>query len=80
MGSSKGRAAEKNLGLFLSPTLPGGGGFLVPMNNLNVGPGEPGPGDEWEVPSEPIDGTAGEAVATTEPAGSAKEGPQQPDR
>jgi len=45
--------AEKNLGVFLSPSVPGGGGFLVPMDNLNVGPGKPGPEDEWEVPPGP---------------------------
>ena len=48
--------AEKNLGLFLNP---GGsaaqGGYLVPMDNLNVGPGKPGPGDEWKVPMGPLE-------------------------
>ena len=42
---------EKNLGLFLTPADgASGGGFVVPMDNLNVGPGKPGPGDDWKVP------------------------------
>jgi hypothetical protein len=46
-------AREKNLGLFMSPDLgQGGGGFLVPMTTLEVGPGEPGPGDDWKMPKE----------------------------
>jgi hypothetical protein len=47
--------AEKNAGVFLSPTDMGGGGFVVPMKPLNVGPGEPGPGDEWHMPDEPAE-------------------------
>ena len=43
--------AEEKLGLFFSPTIQGGGGFLIPMGGLNTGPGEPGPGDEWRVPA-----------------------------
>ncbi len=62
--SNKRRVAERNLGVFLNP---GGGasegGYLVPMDNLNVGPGEPGPGDEWRLPMAPgaseDEGTAG---------------------
>jgi hypothetical protein len=53
--ASKKRVAEDNLGAFLSPTDMGGGGFMVPMQNLNVGPGRPGPGDEWHVPTGPLD-------------------------
>jgi hypothetical protein len=61
--SNKRRVAERNLGLVLSPSgLAGQGGYLVPMGNLNVGPGEPGPGDEWHMPMAPgeveDDGTA----------------------
>jgi len=25
------------------------------MDNLNVGPGKPGPGDEWQVPMGPLE-------------------------
>jgi hypothetical protein len=47
--------AEKNLGLFFSPTMQGGGpGFLVP-EPLSVGPGKPGPEDDWQVPSGPVE-------------------------
>jgi hypothetical protein len=54
--SNKRRVAEKNLGLFLNPGgAAGEGGYLVPMDDLNVGPGEPGPGDEWRVPTGPVE-------------------------
>jgi hypothetical protein len=49
--SNKRRVAEKNLGLFLTPADgASGAGFVVPMDNLNVGPGKSGPGDEWTMP------------------------------
>jgi hypothetical protein len=52
--SNKRRVAERNLGVFLSPGGSAGeGGYVVPMNNLNVGPGEPGPADEWHMPTAP---------------------------
>jgi hypothetical protein len=51
--------SEKKLGLFYSPSMQGDGGFLVPMNPLTAGPGEPGPEDEWHVPP------AGEPAAET---------------
>ena len=63
MAKSKKRIAEKNLGLFLAPDMgSGAGGFLVPTRTLEVGPGDPGPGDEWAFPktptgSKPNDGT-----------------------
>jgi len=53
--SDKRRVAEENLGVFLSPSDMGGGGFLVPMKSLTVGPGMPGPEDEWHVPTGPLD-------------------------
>jgi hypothetical protein len=54
--SNKRRVAEKNLGLFLNPGgAAGEGGYLVPMDDLNVGPGEPGPGDQWRVPTGPVE-------------------------
>ncbi len=59
--------AEKNLGLFLNPADMWGGGFLVPMNPLTMGPGEPGPADEWEFPAEPPEG-GGENESTPDPA------------
>jgi hypothetical protein len=55
MGNKK-RVAEKNLGLFLTPADgASGAGFVVPMANLNVGPGEPGPEDEWTMPAGPLE-------------------------
>ena len=54
--SNKRRVAETNFGLFSNGPADGSGGFLVPMDNLNVGPGEPGPGDEWHVPTGPVTG------------------------
>ena len=52
---SKKRTVEKNLGLFTAPSDMDGGGFLVPMTGLNVGPGKPGPGGEWRMPEGPIE-------------------------
>ncbi len=72
MGSNKRRAAEKNLGLFLSPGGDYGGGILTPMNSLNLGPGEPGPGDEWHIPADQIDGPTTENAPAAEPAGSSE--------
>jgi hypothetical protein len=57
--------AEKNLGVFFNGPEDGSGGFLVPMDNLNVGPGQPGPEDEWQIPTQP-EGTG--ADSTPEPA------------
>ena len=62
--------AEISLGLFL---VPGG-----EMRALTVGPGEPGPGDEWRVPTEP--GSATATVPDTEPAQSREDQPPRPDR
>jgi|ERR1035437_498630 hypothetical protein len=68
MGDEKAAEGEKNLGLFMSPPTPGGGGIFTPMNSLRVGPGEPGPGDDWEFPKEPVDGAAVENVPAAQPA------------
>ncbi len=45
------RAGAENEVAFISSPTPdhGGSGFYVPINPLRVGPGEPGPGDEWHV-------------------------------
>jgi len=68
MGDERAPEGEKNLGLFMSPPTPGGGGILTPMNSLTVGPGEPGPGDDWEFPKEPVDGATVENVPAAQPA------------
>ena len=69
MGNKK-PAAERNLGLFLSPTgAAGQGGYLVPMDNLNVGPGKPGPGDKWEMPVAPEEIEGAGATVPVAPEG-----------
>jgi len=43
--------AEENLGVFLNPSgASSGGHYIVPLKPLHVGPGKPGPGDEWHLP------------------------------
>jgi len=75
MGDDKQRAAEKNLGLFANAGGATPSGFLVPMDDLNVGPGEPGPEDEWEFPPAQVDGATGENPQTAQPAESKESGP-----
>jgi len=72
MGDDKQREAEKNLGLFANA---GGATPSVPMDELNVGPGEPGPEDEWEFPPAQVDGATGENPQTAQPAESKESGP-----
>ena len=64
--SDERRTAVRNAGAFLGPGMSGGGGMLVamPMNSLTVGPGEPGPEDDWKFPEE----TAAEDAAIRKPA------------
>jgi hypothetical protein len=67
--SDKPRAAVQNAGAFLTPDMGGGVGLIpVPMNALNVGPGEPGPEDEWKMPLGPLDEIVAEDEAVLEPA------------
>ena len=49
--SDKRREAEDNAGVFLADR----GAVVVPIHGLNVGPGRPGPGDEWHVPAGPVE-------------------------
>ena len=49
--SKKRRVAEDNAGVFLADR----GVVVVPIHGLNVGPGKPGPGDEWIVPTGPTE-------------------------
>ena len=61
------RTAERNAGAFLSPTDISGGMIPTPMNSLTVGPGQPGPEDEWKIPLGPIDELTRKDDAVPEP-------------
>jgi hypothetical protein len=52
--SDEKRVPEKKVGLYVDPSGMGGGGFVVPMDGLNAGPGDPGPEDEWHMPAESV--------------------------
>jgi hypothetical protein len=41
---------------------------MAVMSSLRLGPGAPGPGDEWTFPARPIDETEGPNVTESEPA------------
>jgi hypothetical protein len=42
------------------------------LKNLYLGPGEPGPGDEWKMPAGPTDEMVTEEDRTAEPANSSR--------
>jgi hypothetical protein len=66
--SDERRTAVRNAGAFLSPDMGGGGGMIpAPTNSLNVGPGEPGPEDDWRLPMGPIDEVVADAEAVPVP-------------
>jgi hypothetical protein len=44
------------------------------MKNLYLGPGEPGPGDEWRMPAGPVEEVASIAEDTPEPDRSGRPG------
>lgn len=73
--SDKRRVAERNRALMINPS-DTGGALMVSTNGLFVGPGEPGPGDEWHFPPQPIVGTSGETVPPDDAAGSNEDGPR----
>jgi hypothetical protein len=60
------RTAEPNVGAFLGDV--GVGLVPMPTNTLHVGPGDPGPEDEWKIPAQPDDEAAGKLDAAPEPA------------
>jgi hypothetical protein len=41
----------ESIGIFLGSRSP----IAVPLKPLRVGPGEPGPGDEWRLPTGPLE-------------------------
>jgi hypothetical protein len=65
--SNKPRVAERDRTLMI-PIADMGGQVAVSTNALFVGPGEPGPEDDWQIPPESLDGTPSETIATTEAA------------
>ena len=50
--SNRRRVAERNIGAFYSPDQPIP---MPPLNALNDGPGKPGPGDDWRMPTGPLE-------------------------
>jgi hypothetical protein len=67
--SDKRPVAVRNAGAFLGPDMGGGGGIVpAPTNALNVGPGVPGPEDEWKIPVGPIDDIPAEREPVPVPA------------
>ena len=66
MGDQR-RTAERNAGAFLGLDGSGGGPIPTPVNAINLGPGEPGPGDEWKIPAWPEDEVKRAEEATPEP-------------
>jgi hypothetical protein len=66
--SDEERTPEQDADTLLGPGMSGGGVMPVamPVNALNVGPGEPGPGDEWKFPEKAA--TKGAAVRKPVPA------------
>lgn len=62
--SNKRRVIERNAGAFLgSSMMP----IPAPANALYDGPGQPGPGDDWHMPTEPIDEIGGQDDVIVEP-------------
>jgi hypothetical protein len=63
--------AKTSLGVFLAPA-----GAVRP---LTVGPGDPGPGDEWHVPEAQLPGATTATALHTEPPQPAQDQPLRPD-
>ena len=76
--SNKPRVAERDHTLMI-PISDMGGQVAVSTNALFVGPGEPGPGDDWQLPPESPEEASGETIATTEAAPPAKDKSRRPD-
>ncbi len=65
--SNRRRVVERNAGAFLGPDLLA----AAPMNALYVGPGQPGAGDDWRMPTDHPDETAAQDDVIVEPVQSA---------
>ena len=63
--SNKRRVVVRNAGAFLGSS--GLGPLPAPMNALYDGPGEPGPGDDWQIPPESSNEVAGQDGVVIEP-------------
>jgi hypothetical protein len=68
--SGRRREPERNAGAFLGPDML----IPAPMHPLSVGPGKPGPEDEWKVPMGPIE-IEEDSDETDEPTGSSGDEP-----
>ena len=77
--SNKRRVAERDH-ILMIPISDMGGQAAVSANALFVGPGESGPGDDWQVPPESIDAASGESVSTPEAAQPTEYEARRPDR
>ena len=74
--SNKRRVAERDHTLMI-PLSDIGGQVAVSTNALFVGPGKPGPGDDWQLPPESPDAATGETVPTAEAAHPTDEKPRR---
>jgi hypothetical protein len=63
--SSRKRVAERDHTLMI-PISDMGGQAALSANALFVGPGEPGPGDDWKMPTGPLDEAPGEDAGQDE--------------
>jgi hypothetical protein len=80
MDDEKSPEAEKKPELLMPTASPGGAGIPAPANSWAVGPGEPGPGDDWKFPTEPIDGATVENEPANQPADPTETELHSPDR
>jgi len=67
------RTAEQNGVPFLVDS-EAAGILEAALNSMRLGPGKPGPGDEWKMPSGSIDEVGAQADETDEPAQSSRGG------
>lgn len=80
LDDEKSPEADKKPELLMPTASPGGAGIPTSVNSWAVGPGEPGPGDDWKFPTEPIDGATVEGEPATQPADPTETELHSPDR